>query len=74
MTSFTLNQFTEDQRERFGAIVSEFRRNRPVAWVWFEHMHRDDPWPKFGFDEGSDQRVLGEAHPHGEWMEFYTRP
>lgn len=74
MTSFTLNQFTEDQRGQFESIVSDGRRRRPVAWVWFEHMHRDDPWPKFGFDEGSGRRVLGEAHPHGEWMEFYTRP
>lgn len=74
MHSFTLNQFTLEERDRVSEIVAERRDERPVARVFFEHMRREDAWHTIGIDTGSGQTVLGEGHPHGEWVEFYARP
>lgn len=74
MNSFTLNQFTPEGRDRFAGIVARAREERAVARVFFEHMRPEDAWHTIGIDTGSGQNVLGEGHPHGEWVEFYARP
>lgn len=74
MNSFTLNQFTPEERDHFVEIVARARDRRPVARVFFEHMRPEDAWHTIGIDTGSGETVLGEGHPHGEWVEFYARP
>jgi hypothetical protein len=72
--SFTLNQFTQDARDEIDRIVTRARQSRTVARVDFEFRAREDPWPKVGVDDGSGEVMVGQGHPHGEWMEFYARP
>lgn len=74
MNSFTLNQFTQEGRVRVAEIVAQARNERPVARVFFEHVQPEDAWHTIGIDTGSGETVLGEGHPHGEWVEFYARP
>jgi hypothetical protein len=74
INSFTLNQFTHDARDEVHRIVNRARQVRPILRVAFEHRTREDRWPKVSIDEGSGEVILGEAHPHGDWVEFYARP
>lgn len=72
--SFTLNQFTEDGRDEVDRIVTRSRQVRPVVRVAFEYRRREDEWPEVSVDGGSGEVMSGQAHPHGEWVEFYARP
>lgn len=72
--SFTLNQFTSEERSRVHDILDRARDDRPLARVFFEHMRGEDAWHTIGLDTGSGQTVVGQGHPHGEWVEFYARP
>lgn len=74
MHSFTLNQFTRDERRRVTEIIETARDARRVVRAFFEHMAREDAWHRIGIDTGSGQTVIGQGHPHGEWVEFYARP
>ena len=74
VNSFTLNQFTVDQRELVAESVEQARQRRPVARVSLEYMDREHRWPRLMVDEGSGLRLIGEAHPHGEWIDLYARP
>lgn len=74
MHSSTLNQFTRQGRDRVREMVAQARDERPVVRVFFEHMRSEDAWHTIGIDTGSGETVLGEGHPHGEWVEFYARP
>lgn len=74
MNSFTLNQFTSEQRDAVDDLVAEARARRPVARVSFEYTSREDDWPKLWVDDGSGWRLIGQGHPHGEWIEIYARP
>jgi hypothetical protein len=74
INSFTLNQFTQDAREEVDLIVTRARRARPIFRVAFEYQTREDDWPKVSLDEGLGEVTIGQAHPHGEWVEIYARP
>lgn len=74
MNSFTLNQFTGEERDQFAETLKSASGKRPVAQVSLEHMHRDDLWAKLAIDEGGGLVVIGQAHPHGEWLDLYARP
>jgi hypothetical protein len=74
MNSFSLNQLTGDEREKVTEILNAASEKRPVARVSLEHMHRDDLWSKLAVDDGDGLVVIGQAHPHGEWLELYARP
>lgn len=74
MNSFTLNQFTPEERGQFARILAHARERRPVARVFFEHMRSEDAWHTIGIDMAPGEAVLGQGHPHGEWVEFYARP
>ena len=71
INSFTLNQFTEEDRDEVDRIVAKARQGRPVARVAFEHRAREDRWPKISVDDGSGEVMIGEAHPHGDWVELW---
>ncbi len=72
MSSFTLNQFDTAQRDRFDSIVSRARSARPVHRVSMgEGLDDGDDWARLVVDDGSGPRTVGQAHPHGEWVEIY---
>lgn len=74
MHSFALNQFSTEQRQAIDDQLEEARVVRPVWRVSMELLDWDDEAPKLTVDDGSGPKVIGEGHPHGEWVELYARP
>lgn len=55
--------------------------DRPLAWVTvetnrqtFRHELRTRFWPGAGDIAGGEEVLLGEAHAHGAWIEWYGQP
>lgn len=72
MSSFALNQFDAAERDRLESIVSTARTARPVHRVSMgEALDKADDWARLVVDDGSGTTVVGQAHPHGEWIELY---
>jgi hypothetical protein len=71
MSSFTLNQFDAAERDRLASIVDAARTARPVHRVSMEVLDKADDWAQLIVDDESGVRVVGQAHPHGEWIELY---
>lgn len=74
MNSFTLNQLDAAQRDDLDSIVSDARVARPVHRVSMEVLDKADDWARLVVDDGNGASTVGQAHPHGEWIELYTRP
>ena len=74
MHSFALNQFSTEQRQAIGDQLEDARAVRPVWRVSMELLDWDDEAPKLTVDDGSGPKVVGQGHPHGEWIELYARP
>lgn len=74
MNSFAMNQLTVEGRLRVDEIVDAARQARPIHRISFELLPRSDHWARLFVDDGSGPREIGQAHPHGEWVEFYARP
>ena len=74
MNSFVLMQFTVEQREQLEEIVGSARTGRPIHRVSMEVLIKADSWARLSVDDGSGMREVGQAHPHGEWVELYARP
>lgn len=73
MNSFALIQFTADQRDEVEAIVEHARELRPVHRVSMEALHKADGWAHLIIDSGDGMSQVGQAHPHGEWIDLYAR-
>jgi hypothetical protein len=71
MSSYTLNQFDAADRDRLASIVATARTARPVHRVSMESLDKADDWAQLVVDDGSGATVVGQAHPHGEWIELY---
>jgi len=72
MSSFTLNQFDAAERDRLESIVSVARTARPVHRVSMgEALDKADDWARLVVDDGRGTTFVGQAHPHGEWIELY---
>jgi len=71
MSSFTLNQLAPAQRDRLDSIVSAARSVRPVHRVSMEILNKTDDWARLVVDDGNGASTVGQAHPHGEWIELY---
>lgn len=74
MNSFILNQFAAEDRERFAQVVASLRETRPVYRVSMEWLDTDAKAAWLEVDDGSGLIKIGEAQPHGEWVELYARP
>jgi hypothetical protein len=72
MSSFTLGQFDQPQRELLEGIVSAARSDRPVHRISMDILEKTDDWAQLMVDDGSGARIVGQAHPHGEWVEIYA--
>lgn len=73
MNSFALLQLDEQQRLRIEEIADEARTSRPVFRASMELLHIEES-TQLSVDDGLGATVVGGAHPHGEWIEFYARP
>jgi hypothetical protein len=71
MSSFTLGQLEQDQRDLLQQIVSDARADRPVHRISMDVIEKTDDWARLVVDDGSGPRTVGQAHPHGEWVEIY---
>lgn len=74
MNSFALNQFTREQRLEVGEVLAGRRAERPIHRVSMEFTDPDDQWVTIRVEDEEGWRDLGQAHPHGEWIELYARP
>jgi hypothetical protein len=72
MSSFTLGQFDQPRRELLEGIVSAARADRPVHRISMDILEKTDDWAQLMVDDGNGPRIVGQAHPHGEWVEIYA--
>jgi hypothetical protein len=70
VNSFTLIQFSFEQRDQLEAIADAARSQRPVFRVSMEALDKNDDWARLVIDDGSGPKQVGEAHPHGEWIDL----
>ena len=71
MNSFVLIQFTDEGRQRVDRIIDHARGRRPIFRVSMEVLVKTDDWARLTVDDGSGWREVGQAHPHGEWVELF---
>jgi len=71
LNSFALIQFSPEERDVLESISDEARSERPLFRVSMEVLDKDDDWARLVVDDGSGPRHVGEAHPHGEWVELF---
>lgn len=74
MNSMSLTQFGRPQRESLYRTIEEAGSTRPVRRVSFEILAAGDEWVTIAADSGRGLAQIGQAHPHGEWIELYARP
>jgi len=74
MNSMALMQFGRAQRESLYRSIAEAGSARPVRRVSFEILAAGDEWVTIAADFGRGLAQIGQAHPHGEWIELYARP
>lgn len=70
--TFTVNQFSEEMRERLTRILAEGSRNRPVYRISIEWIYTERPVLRLAvFDGGEEkERILAECDDHGNWIEW----
>lgn len=73
MNSFTLLQFTSEARDRVEEICHVARASRPVYRVSMEVLNKDDDWALLGVASEGALSPIGQAHPHGEWVELWDQ-
>lgn len=74
MNSMALMQFGRAQRESLYQTIEDAGTERPVRRVSFEILAAGDEWVTLAADSGRGLAQIGQAHPHGEWIELYARP
>ncbi len=67
-------QFDRTQRETLYSSMAEEGERRPLSRVSFEVLAAGDEWVTLSVDRGAGLAQIGQAHPHGEWIELYARP
>ncbi len=73
MHSFTLNQFSTDDREKFENVLRSSSLKRDIWRVSLEWL--DTESPELSLDHFADgtrigHEVLANCHQHGEWIEW----
>jgi hypothetical protein len=74
MDSFSLNQLTGAERGRITEILEVAAAKRRLARVSLWPMDPEAAWPKLAVDRGDGIEVVGDAHPHGDWIDLYAPP
>lgn len=72
MHSFVLNQFSDEQRDRFDARLRTLSHGRPVHRIGIESLRRDMANPEAAHtlyrDGEAATTLLGPVHHHGAWI------
>ena len=68
--SFFLNQLDRPSRRRVGGLLAESRERRPTFRVSLEALDIDNPVATLSIDSGQGLEDIGQAQPHGEWLEL----
>jgi hypothetical protein len=71
MNSFSFAQFGPEGRAEIEAISGRARERRPVFRATMELFDASDDWARLVIDDGSGPETVGQAHPHGEWIELF---
>ncbi len=74
MDAFSLNQLTVGGRRRIEEIADAARGNRPVFRASMEVLDKADDWARLCAGSGLELPQVGQAHPHGEWIELWEVP
>jgi hypothetical protein len=71
--SFTVNQFTAEQRERLTSLLLELSARRPIFRISFERLSAADH-PQlhlFSYAQGTETaQLLATCSAHGRWLEW----
>ena len=70
MDSFSLNQLSVAGRQQIELIAEEARSTREVFRVSMELLDVEDDWARLAVARGPQLIEVGQAHPHGEWVEI----
>lgn len=70
MHSFFLNQLDRPSRRRLGEILTESRERRPIYRISLEALDAENPAATLSIDTGQGLEDIGQAQPHGEWLEL----
>ena len=71
MNSFAVAQLSPEGRQEIEAISNRARGRRPVFRVSMELLDASDDWARMVIDDGTGSKTVGQAHPHGEWIELF---
>lgn len=74
LNSLALMQFDRSQRDRLAGVLAEAGAHRVLRRVSLELQASGDEGMTLSADLGAGLAQLGQAHPHGEWLELYDRP
>ena len=72
LNSFSMNQMGREGRNAIDTIVRDARSDRKVFRVSMEILASQNEWATLRVDDGSGWRNVGQADPHGAFVEFYA--
>lgn len=73
MNAFTFGQLTPEGRARIEEICDVERKSRPVYRVSLELLANADEWARVSVTDHGPLVQIGQAHPHGEWVELWDQ-
>lgn len=73
INAFTLGQFTSEGQARVEEICDTARARRPVHRVSMEVLDKEDEWARLAVSSEGSLVNIGQAHPHGEWVELWDQ-
>ena len=73
--SITAQYFDDKTAERFEAAITEAGRratsDAPMAWLSLEHVNYTEfPYLELTIWPGGEKRRMGQAHPHGHYVDW----
>ena len=73
MNAFIFGQLTLEARDRVEEICDVERASRPIYRVSLELLANADEWARVSVAEHGPLVQIGQAHPHGEWVELWDQ-
>ncbi len=73
MHSFTLNQFSENDREKFDQILEMASANRSIWRISLEWIGTENPEliiTEYSLGKKNNSNKLAECHGHGDWIRW----
>lgn len=71
MNSFAFAQLNPAERDQIEELADRARDSRPVFRAIMELYDASDDWARLIVDDGSGPKIVGQAHPHGEWIQLF---